>query len=430
MPMARTLINRRKILSTTMAAAAAAVVSPHVRAQSAGPRIVVVGGGFGGAACARALRQADSRFAVTLVEQNRTYTASPMSNAVIAGLRDLSAQQFGYDKLVRDGITLALSAATAIDPHGRSVTRADGTKLTYDRLVVAPGIDFRWGAIAGYDEAASTVIPHAYRGGDQISLLRRQLESMQDGGLVAISSPANPARCPPAPYERASLIAYYLKRNKPRSKIVILDAKDNFAMRELFEEAWKALYPGLIEWIPVGSSGLVTSVDPKTLTLTTDFDNYKAAVANVIPPQKAGHAAELAGVADRTGWCPIDPVTFESKLQPNVHVIGDAAIAGAMPRAASAATVQAKICADAIVALAAGKTPATPTLKSSCFSLIAPDYAISQRSTFRPADGQYEESPPGTGIVVSPRNGAPSVRSGEAKEADAWFAEITAAVFG
>jgi NADPH-dependent 2,4-dienoyl-CoA reductase/sulfur reductase-like enzyme len=411
-----------------MAAAAAAIASPHVRAQSASARIIVVGGGFGGAACARALRKADPRFAVTLVEQNRTYTASPLSNGVIAGLRDLSAQQFGYDRLAHDGITLALSAATAIDPHGRSVTLADGTKLTYDRLVISPGIDFRWDAIAGYDKAASALMPHAYQGGDQVALLRRQLESMEDGGLVAISSPVNPARCPPAPYERASLIAYYLKRSKPRSKIVILDAKDNFAMRELFEEAWKALYPGLIEWVPVGSSGLVTAVDPKTRTLTTDFDNYKAAVANVIPPQKAGHAAELAGVADRTGWCPVDPVTFEAKLQPNVHVIGDAAIAGAMPRAASAAQSQAKICADAIAALLAGKTPAAPTLRSSCFSLIAPDYAISQRSTFRPANGQYEESPPG--IVVSPRNAAPSVRSGEAKEADAWFAEITAAVFG
>ena len=411
-----------------MAAAAAAIASPHVRAQGAGPRIVVVGGGFGGTACARALRKGDPRIAVTLVEANRTYTASPMSNAVIAGLRDLPQQQFGYDKVAQSGLTVALSAATAIDPHAHSVTLADGTKLAYDRLVLSPGIDFRWGAIAGYDEAAAALMPHAYKGADQIALLRRQLEGMEDGGLVAISAPVNPARCPPAPYERASLIAYYLKRSKPRSKVVILDAKDNFPMRDLFEEGWKALYPGLIEWRAVGSSGLVTSVDPKTRTLSTDFDKYKAAVANVIPPQKAGHAADLAGVADRTGWCPVDPMTFESKLQPNVHVIGDAAIAGAMPRAASAAQTEARICADAIAARFAGKTPAAPTLTSSCFSLIAPDYAISQRSTFRPANGQYEESPPG--IVVSPRNAAPSVRSGEAKEADAWFAEITTAVFG
>jgi len=421
-----TPLNRRRFIVSGIAAA---IASPAVRAQAAGPRVVVVGGGFGGAACARALRKADPRITVTLVEANRTYTASPMSNAVIAGLRDLSQQQFGYDKIAHDGIAVALSAATAIDPHARSVMLADGTKLAYDRLVLSPGIDFRWGAIAGYDEAAAALMPHAYKGADQIALLRRQLESMEDGGLVAISAPVNPARCPPAPYERASLIAYHLKRNKPRSKIVILDAKDSFAMHELFQDAWKALYPGLIEWVPVGSSGLVTSVDPKTRTLSTDFDNYKAAVANVIPPQKAGHAAELAGVADRTGWCPVNPITFQSMLDSNVHVIGDAAIAGAMPRAASAAQVQAKICADAIVAFFAGKMPWAPTLTSSCFSLIAPHYAISQHGTFRPVkDQQYEESPPG--IVVSPRNAAPAVRSGEAKEANAWFAEITAAVFG
>jgi len=423
--MMRTPLNRRRFI---VSATSAAIASPAVRAQTSGPRVVVVGGGFGGAACARALRKADPRIAVTLVEQSRTYTASPMSNAVIAGLRDLSQQQFGYDKIAHDGIAVALLAATAIDPHARSVTLADGTRLAYDRLVLAPGIDFRWGAIAGYDEAASALMPHAYKGADQIALLRRQLDSMEDGGLVAISAPVNPARCPPAPYERASLIAYYLKRNKPRSKIVILDAKDSFAMHELFEDAWKVLYPGLIEWRAVGNDGLVASVDPKTRTLVTDFDKYKAAVANVIPPQKAGHVAELAGVADRTGWCPVDPITFESKLQQNVHVIGDAAIAGAMPRAASAAQVQADICAKAIVALIDGKTPPSPTLTSSCFSLIAPDYAISQRSTFRPAHDQYEESPPG--IVVSPRNAAPAVRGGEAKEADAWFADITAAVFG
>src|ERR1700722_3344936 len=423
--MMRTPLNRRRFI---VSATSAAIASQVVRAQGAGPRVVVVGGGFGGAACARALRKADPRIAVTLVEQSRTYTASPMSNAVIAGLRDLSQQQYGYDKLAHDGITVALSAATTIDPHARSVTLADGTKLAYDRLVLAPGIDFRWGAIAGYDEAAAALMPHAYQGADQIALLRRQLESMEDGGLVAILAPVNPARCPPAPYERASPIAYYIKRNKPPSKIVIFDAKDTFAMHELFEEAWKTLYPGLIEWRAVGADGLVASVEPKTRTLVTDFDKYKAAVASVIPPQKAGRAAEIAGVADRTGWGPVDPVTFELKLQPKVQVIGDAAIAGAMPRAASAAQTEAGICADAIAARFAGKTPAAPTLTSSCFSLIAPDYAISQRSTFRPAHDQYEESPPG--IVVSPRNAAPAVRSGEAKEADAWFAEITTAVFG
>lgn len=426
--MTRTPIDRRKFLTATIAAAASAVAAPAVRAQSSGPRVVVVGGGFGGTACARALRNADPRIAVTLVEQNRTYTASPMSNAVIAGLRPLEAQQFGYDKLAREDIEVAIATATKIDPRARTVTLADGKNLAYDRLVLSPGIDFRWNAIAGYDEAASSLMPHAYRGAEQIALLRRQLESMEDGGLVVISAPVNPARCPPAPYERASLIAWYLKHNKPRSKVIVLDAKDTFTMQQLFQNAWKALYPGLVEWMSLSSSGAVSSVDRKTRKLSTDFDSYEAAVANVIPPQKAGRLADLAGVADRTGWCPVDPLTFESKLTPNVHVIGDAAIAGAMPRSASAAGSQARICAGAIAALFAGKTASAPTLTSSCFSLLAPDYAISQRGTYRIVDAQYNESDPG--IVVSPLEAAPATRSAEAQEAAAWFAEITAGVFG
>jgi NADPH-dependent 2,4-dienoyl-CoA reductase/sulfur reductase-like enzyme len=321
--------------------------------------------------------------------------------------------------------------AVAIDPQKRHVTLQSGNNrltLGYDRLVLSPGIDFRWNAIQGYDEAASALMPHAYSGGEQIALLRRQLDAMEDGGLVVISAPVTPSRCPPAPYERASLIAHFLKHNKPRSKVIVLDAKDSFTMQKLFEIGWKALYPGLIEWVPVGSGGGLASVDPKTRTLSTDFDKYEAAVANVIPPQKGGHLAELAGVADRTGWCPVDPVTFESKLQPNIHVIGDAAIAGAMPRSASAATSQAKICAGAIAALIAGKSPPAPTLTSSCFSLLAPDYAISQRGTYRVVEGQYNESEPG--IVVSPLNAAADTRNAEAKEAAAWYADITTAVFG
>ena len=423
--MMRTPLNRRKFIVSTIAAAMA---SPAVRAQSAGPRVVVVGGGFGGASCARALRKAGPHLGVTLVEQNRTYAASPMSNAVIAGLREPKQQEFGYDKLAHEGITVALTTATRIDARARNITLADGKILVYDRLVLSPGIDFRWNAIQGYDEAASAVIPHAYRGGDQIALLRRQLEAMDDGGTVVIAAPVNPARCPPAPYERAGIIAYYLKTKKPRSKVIVLDAKDSFTMQKQFEEAWKALYPGMVEWISVSSGGALTSVDAKTRTLATDFDKYEAAVANLIPPQKAGRLAELAGVADRTGWCPVDPMTFESKLQPNIHVIGDAAIAGAMPRSAAAATSQAKICAGAIAALLAGKTPTAPTLTSICFSLLAPDYAISQRGTYRVVDGQYNESDPG--IIVSPLAAARTVRSGEAKDATAWYADTTAAVFG
>src|SRR5258708_1672352 len=222
-----------------------------------------------------------------------------------------------------------MAPATGVNAQGRSVTLSNGSQLAYDRLVVAPGIDIRWDGLPGYTESAAERMPHAWKAGEQTLLLRRQLESMADGGTVAISAPANPFRCPPGPYERASLIAWYLKTKKPKSKLIILDAKDAFSKQGLFQGAWKALYPNL-EWVSLSAGGKVTSVDAGEMPLVTDFGRHKADVANVTPPQKAGRIAEIAGVADRTGWCPIDPATFESKLQPGVHVIRDASIPAAM----------------------------------------------------------------------------------------------------
>jgi sulfide dehydrogenase [flavocytochrome c] flavoprotein chain len=420
--------DRRRFLQSAAAAVAASVVGCPAVAQGRGPHIAIIGGGFAGASCARELKRLDNRLQVTLIEPNAVYTAMPMSNAVIAGLRDLQQQQFGYDALQRSGIALVHAAAANVDAHAKTLTLSDGAKLSYERLVVAPGIDFRWSAIEGYGEEASKTIPHVWKDAAQVDLLRRQLEAMHDGGTVVIAVPVNPARCPPAPYERASLIAHYLKSKKPRSKVIVLDAKDSFTMQKLFEIAWKELYPGMIEWVSVSVGGTLASVDVASRTLSTDFDKYKADVANIIPPQRAGRAAEIAGVADRTGWCPVDPVTFESKLQPNVHVIGDAALAGAMPRSASAANSQAKICASSIVKLLKGETPDSPTLTSSCYSLIAPDYAISQLGTFRPDGDQYAE--PAGAAIVSPVQASAGVRREEAKKAADWYSAITGQVFG
>ena len=314
-----------------------------------------------------------------------------MSNAAIAGLRDITLQEFGYGRAAVDGVELVFAAAETIDAAARAVTVAGGQRLEYDRLVLSPGIDFRWEALPGYSREAATTMPHAWIGGGQIALLARQIASMDDGGVVVISVPVTPSRCPPAPYERASLIAHMLKTKKPRSKVIVLDAKDSFTMQRQFQNAWKQLYPGVLEYVSLSDGGVVTSVEVATRTVTTDFDKYTPAVANIIPQQKAGRIAEIAGVADRTGWCPVDPITFESRLQPNIHVIGDAAIAGAMPRSASAATSQAKICAAAVATLLAGNTPPTPTLASSCFSLIAPNYAISQSGRYQPVGDNYTE---------------------------------------
>jgi sulfide dehydrogenase [flavocytochrome c] flavoprotein chain len=420
--------DRRQVVGTVTGLAAAALWPRAIRAQAA-PRIVIVGGGFAGASCARALREADVRLAITLVEARPTYTAPPLSNGVFGGIRTVAQQQFGYDKIAAAGITVAVATATAVDAQARSVTLSTGDKLPYDRLVLAPGIALRFDALPGYSEAAAAQLPHAWTtDGTQIELLRRQIEAMDDGGLVAIVSPVNPARCPPGPYERASMIAYYLKTKKPRSKLVILDAKDTFTMQQLFQNAWQKLYPDILEWKSLSSGGNVASIDVAKKTIETDFDNYQFAVANVIPPQIAGRIAALAGVADRTGWCPVDPVTFESLQQKNIHVIGDAALAGAMPKSAFAGSVEGKLCAAAIVDLLAGNPPATPKLVSNCYSVLAPDYAISIAGVYHPVAGQYTEVEGSGG--VSPLDAPPAFRAAEAKFADAWFNTNTAEIFG
>jgi len=418
--------DRREVV-IGIAASAAALPAPSALAKKA-PRVVIIGGGFAGATCARALKRRDRNLTVILVEPNARFTACPFSNGVIAGLRDIQAQQFSYDALKREGVEIIAQAAVGADPNARTVMLEDGSDLEYARLVVAPGIDLDFGALPGYDRAAAEIMPHAWKAGDQTLLLRRQLEAMEDGGLVVMSAPASPFRCPPGPYERASLIAHYLKTRKPRSKLLILDAKESFSKQKLFEAAWKALYPGVIEWTPLSFGGRVTEVDAASGTLITEFGRHKAAVANIIPPQRAGAIAQAAGVADQTGWCPIDPVTFESRLQAGIHVVGDAAIGGAMPKSAFTANMQAKVCAGAILALLRGEAPTEQKLVNTCYSLVAPDYGISVAGVYQPRDGLLTEVEGAGG--VSPLDAPASYRAQEASYAEGWFRTITSEVFG
>ncbi|HMI00409.1 MAG TPA: NAD(P)/FAD-dependent oxidoreductase [Bradyrhizobium sp.] len=424
MDVTRPLTRRDAARGIAMSVAATTLPWPSF-AQSAA-RTVVIGGGFGGASCARTLRRLDPKLQVTLIEPNRIFTACPFSNEVIAGLRELQVQQFTYDKIAVEGVTVIPQAAAKVDPQVRTVGLDDGNSIPYDRLVLAPGIDLRFDALPGYDETASLKMPHAWKAGEQTTLLRKQIEAMEDGGVVVLAVPAAPLRCPPAPYERASLIAHYLKSKKPRSKILILDAKDGFSQQKLFEAAWKELYPGMIERIALSQGGRVTSVDPATSTIVTDFGNYTAQVASIIPPQKAGRIAEIAGVADNTGWCPIDPVNFVSKLVPNVHVIGDACIAGQIPKSASAANAQGKACAAAVINLISGKSPDMPRLTGACYNTVAPGYAFSLSGVYQPKDGQFAEVEGATSPVNAPRE----LRQREAESAENWFKTVTVDSFG
>jgi sulfide dehydrogenase [flavocytochrome c] flavoprotein subunit len=419
-----THVTRRAFLAGTATALATPAI---VRGQSAA-RVVVIGAGFGGATAARYVKQWAPAAQVTVIEPSERFVTCPYSNLVLGGLRDMAFITHGYDKLAQR-VTLVRDSAVAIDADARAVKLQAGTSVPYDRLIVSPGIDLRWGAIAGYDEAAADKMPHAWKAGPQTVLLRRQLEAMPDGGTVVIVAPDNPFRCPPGPYERACMIAHYLKTTKPKSKLIILDAKDAFSKQGLFQDGWKRFYSEIVEWVPVSKGGKITKVDVGAMTLEDEFGTkHKADVANVIPPQFAGKIARDAGLAEANGWCVVEPLGFESTKVKNIHVIGDATSAAPMPKSGFVANNQGKVAAAAVVALLAGKTPAEATWNNVCYSHVTPDYGISVANVIHVAGGKFAEVPGAGG--VSPRDANDAFRKQEAEFGDGWYASITADLFG
>ncbi|MGE5548587.1 MAG: FCSD flavin-binding domain-containing protein [Solirubrobacterales bacterium] len=389
-----------------------------------GPRVVVIGGGFGGATAAKYLKRYDPSLNVTLIDADKSHLTCPFSNTVIAGMNDMSFIERKFDALSsKHGVKVMQDTVVGIDPAAKVVKTQSGATVAYDRLIVSPGIDFKWGGIEGYDEAAAQIMPHAWKAGPQTVLLRKQLEAMPNGGLVIIAPPGNPFRCPPGPYERAGLIAYYLKKNKPKSKVLILDAKDDFAKAKLFKEGWDKAYDEMIEWVPAKNNGKVTKVDAKGGVVETDFEKFKPAVANIIPPQTAGMIAIKAGLTDKSGFCPVNPNTFESTLAKDVYVIGDAAIAGAMPKSGYSASSQAKVAAAAIVAGFRGEQPLPLSAINTCYSLIAPDYGISVAAVFAVKDGKIDTVPGSGG--VSPLGANYQFRKKEADFASGWYASVS-----
>lgn len=420
-------LSRRRLVVAGTAVASTAVAAPflRLRAQTAG-RIVVVGGGFGGATAARHL--AARGHAVSLVVREDSFATCPLSNTVLGGMNAMAAITYGYDGLAAAGVEVVVNAAIGVAPDQGVVTTASGAALLYDRLILSPGIDLDFAALPGYDRAAAETMPHAWTAGPQTTLLRRQLEAMEDGGVFVIAAPANPFRCPPGPYERACLVAHYLGREKPASKIMILDSKDSFSKQALFEEAWQTLYPGMIEWVGLSDGGNVGAVDPASMYLEGDFVEVTADVANVIPPQRAAAIADAAGVADESGWCPIDPVTFESPRVAGIHVVGDAALAGAMPKSGFSANAQGKACAVAVDALLRGAEPPAPKLINTCYSLAAPDWGFTVAGVYDPGDGLFDaiDGAGGTSPVGAPRE----VRAEEAAHARDWYATVTGEIWG
>lgn len=417
-------LNRRSVMRL---AGAAVLAAPFVaRARAAAARVVVIGGGAGGATAARLLAASGAPLDVALVTADRRFTTCFFSNLYLAGARPLESLTHGYGRLEAQGIEVVHAVAAVIDAIGRNVRLANGGSLAYDRLIVAPGIGFRWDAIDGYGRGAAEIMPHAWKGGQQSALLRRRLAAMEDGGVFLIAPPQDPYRCTSAPYERVSLVAHYFARVKPRSKIVILDAKDSFPLQALFEEGWARYYDGMIEVIPAEFAGGAQAVDVHAGTVMSLEDTFRPAVANVIPPQMAGRLAQESGLADASGWCPVDPTTFESTRIPGIHVIGDAAIAAPMPKAGYVAAHQARIAAGAILQSLVGR-PAIPVeVGGACWTHIAPDHAVSERASFAITDGRIAL----TALSISATGEPDEVRAAAAADAEGWYRDITVGMFG
>lgn len=384
-----------------------------------GRRVVVVGGGYGGTIAAKYLRMLDSSIEVVLIERNDHYVSCPFSNLYIAGiLKDLTPLTIRYDKLTANhGIKFVQAEVTGIDAAKKVVMTSSG-EVTYDRLVVSPGIDFRYEELEGYNPATTPeIMPHAWKAGPQSTLLRTQLEAMKDGGTVVLSIPLGPFRCPPGPYERTSLIAHYLKQHKPKSKIIVLDANPDIVSKgPLFKKGWKKHYDGMIDY---RGAKKVTAVDVKNMTVLVEgIEGIRGDVVNVIPPQRAADFAVKAGLvgADKK-WCPVNPTTFESTLHKNIHVIGDASIAGAMPKSGYSANSEAKICAANVVAAMNGKETTEMSGINTCYSFITNKEAVSVAGVYKVDKGA---------IIAVPNSGgvSPDLSELEAIYAESWLKNI------
>ncbi|MDP1670425.1 NAD(P)/FAD-dependent oxidoreductase [Phaeovulum sp.] len=418
-------MHRRHFIGAAFAGAAL-ISAPMLRAQGR-PRVVVVGGGAGGATVARYLAK-DSAGAldVVLVEPNRVYRSCFFSNLALADLRSPASLEHRYDRLAADyGITVLHDRAVAVDRARREVSLGAGGLLAYDKLVLAPGIDFVPGSVAGWSEADAEVFPHAYRGGAQVDLLRAQLGAMRQGGTFALVAPPNPYRCPPGPYERVSMVASLLGRINPTAKILLLDPKATFSKQALFEEGWARHYPGVVERIGPDAGGAAVEVRPAAGEIVVAGAVVRVDVCNVIPAQRAGAIAEAAGLTE-AGWVPVEPLALASKADPAVHVLGDSAAQGDMPKSGFSANSQAKVVANAIRAALTGSRAFPPRYTNTCWSAIAPGDGVKVGASYTAGEGKIAT---GEGFISQVGETA-ELRAATYAESFAWYDAISEDIFG
>lgn len=419
-------LDRRTFVRAT-AATAATLSAPAVLGAGHGtPNVVVVGGGAGGATAARYIaKDSEGAINVTLVEPTRTYYTCFFSNLYLSGIKSIDDIGHSYGSLAAGGVNVVHDWAVGVDRAAKTVTLAGGAVLPYDKLILSPGIDFVEGAVEGWDVSAQNKMPHAYKAGSQTELLKAQLMAMPEGGTYAMVAPPNPFRCPPGPYERISMVAHYLKANNPSAKIIIADPKAKFSKMALFQEGWADHYEGMVDWIGEEFGGGNVSVDPGAMTLTIDGEETAVDVCNVIPAMKAGRIAEVAGVTDGN-WAPVNAVDMSSKMDPDVHVLGDASAQGDMPKSGFSANSQAKVCANAVRGALTGSTVFPAKFSNTCWSLIATDDGVKVGATYEATEEKIAK----VDGFISEVGETAELRKATYEESEGWYSGITADMFG
>ena len=419
-------LSRRMFLGSAAAVTGALAAPMIVRADGHGrPKVVVVGGGAGGATAARYIaNDSAGEVDVTLIEPTRAYYTCFFSNLYLGGFRDYNSLGHSYGGLARGGVNVVHDWATGVDRDAKTVALAGGGSVAYDRLVLSPGIDFIEDSVPGWSLAAQNAMPHAYKAGSQTQLLRAQLEAMPEGGVYAMVAPPNPYRCPPGPYERVSMVAHYLKANNPTAKILIVDPKESFSKRALFEDGWARHYPGMIERVGPEFGGDIVEVDPGAMTVSIDGEVENVDVCNVIPGQRAGQIVHAAGITDGN-WAPVSAYDLSSTMDENIHVLGDAAAQGAMPKSGFSANSQAKVAANAILAALTGSRAFPARFSNTCWSLIATDDGVKVGATYEASDDGIVS----TGSFISEVGEDAATRAETYQESIGWYDAISEDMF-
>ncbi len=419
-------LSRRGFIGNSAAAAALLSVPSLHAGGYVKPRVVVVGGGAGGATAARYIAK-DSKSAVdvTLVEPTNTYYTCFFSNLYLGGLKEFDDIGHTYGKLAASGINIVHDWAVGVDRDKKTVSLAGGSDLAYDKLILSPGIDFVDGAVEGWDISSQNAMPHAYKAGSQSELLKSQIMAMPRGGTYAMVAPPNPYRCPPGPYERVSMVAHYLSQYNPIAKIIVADPKPEFSKMALFQEGWNSHYAGMIDWIGSEFGGANVAVDPSAMTVSIDGESVKVDVCNVIPAMKAGRIAELAGVTEGN-WAPVNAADMSTKADSDVYVLGDASQQGDMPKSGFSANSQAKVCANAVRGALTGSKLFPAKFANTCWSLINANDGVKVGATYKATDEKIAK----VDGFISETGESADIRKQTYLESENWYMGITSDMFG